>query len=274
VEISPIAADPQDRLLYTTTHVLVKQIDRFEREPLKFAVVDLARQKITKTADYPKDEDNLYALDANHRVSPDGKYLYEFRENILIFDTSNFKLVDKMKLAKPRAQGMEMVRARNLLGEKLGWTNYAEDEPGIMTAVFNAADPVVHRLIFGIARVDLSRRSFDFTPVGPATKAMAGLRVTADGKTGYTMVTEEGPPGNRRSEFWVFDMSTRKLTKRVECPGPTPFRFAISSSGKQLYIYGGPALEVYDAGTLQLQKIIDIDADITTDMVAVPPRKS
>jgi hypothetical protein len=261
-----LAADPQDRLLYTTTDVMVKQIDRFEREPTRFAVIDLAQQKITRSVDYPKEEENLSVLGAGHRVSPDGKYLYEFRDNVLIFDTSDFKLVDKIELANPRHPGMEMVRMQS--------TNYPVDDPGIMTAVFNASDPIVHRQVFGIARVDLNTRNFDFTPVGPAPKAMMGLRVTPDGKTGYTIVQDDGPPGNRRSEFWVFDMSTRKLIKKAEFPGRSTFNFTISSGGKQIYIWSGPSLEVYDASTLQLQKIIDVEADMTTDIVAVPPRKS
>jgi len=263
---SGIAADPQDRLLYTTVEVSIKQVDRFEREPVKFAVIDLAQRKITRTAEYPKEEENLLALFANHRISPDGKYLYEFRDNVLIFDTSDFKLVEKIELAKPRSPGMEMVGMTS--------TNLPVDPPGMMTAVFNASDPVVHRLIFGIARVDLSNRNFDFTAVGPATKGMSGLRVTPDGKTGYTVVTEDGPQGSRRSEFWVFDVPSRKLTRRVEFPARTTFHFTMSSSGKQLYVYSGPSLEIYDASTLQLQKIIDVEADTTTDIVAVPPRKS
>jgi len=266
VWLSGVGADPQDRLLYTTTNVSIKQIDRFEQEPVKFAVIDLAQQKIIRTADYPKDEESMRVLDASHRVSPDGKYLYEFRDNVLIFDTTDFKLVEKIELAQPRTPGMEMVRMEA--------TNFAVDQPGIMTALFNAADPVVHRMVFGIARVDLSRRDFDFTPVGPAAKGMVALRVTPDGKTGYTVVVDDGPPGNRRSEFWVFDMSTRKLAKRVEFAGRATFNFGMSSNGKQLYVYSGPALDVYDAATLQLQKVIDVNADMTTEIVAVPPRKS
>jgi hypothetical protein len=259
--------DPKDKLLYTTINAAVKQVDRFELEPTKFAVIDLAQQKITKTADYPKEEENLFTRFAGLRVSPDGKHLYQFRENVLIFDTADFKLEEKIELSKPQYPGMERVGV---------WANNdPADEPGIMQTVFNASDPAVHRRIFGIARVDLARRNFDFTPVGPATVGMTGLRVTPDHKTGYTVAFLDGNPGNLRCEFWVFDLTTRKLAKRVDFPARTRFDFSTSSNGKQIYIFGaGPTLEIYDVDTLQLQKTINLEADTTTNLVVVPAKKS
>ncbi len=37
-------------------------------------------------------------------------------------------------------------------------------EPGILVSLFNSSDPVVHKNIFGIARFDLAKRTFQFTP--------------------------------------------------------------------------------------------------------------
>jgi hypothetical protein len=127
--------------------------------------------------------------------------------------------------------------------------------------------------MFGIARVDLGRRNFDFTPVGPATMGMMDLRVTPDRKVGYTVAFTDSNPGNRRCEFWVFDMTTRKLTKKLEFPGRTRFDFSISSTGKQLYIFGaGPTIEIYDADTLQFQKTINLEADTTTGLIVMPKK--
>jgi len=267
VRFRNFTSDPPGKLLYTTINVAVKQVDRFELEPTKFAVIDLAQQKITKTVDYPKEEENLFTRFAGMRVSPDGKHLYHFRENVLIFDTTDFKLEEKIELAKPQYPGMERIGV---------WANNdPAEEPGIMQTVFNASDPVVHRSIFGIARVDLARRNFDFTPVGPSTVGMAGLRVTPDRKTGYTIAILDGNPGNLRCEFWVFDMTTRKLVKRIDFPARTRFDFSTSSSGKQIYIFtAGPTIEIFDAGTLQLEKTINLEADVTTNLLVVPAKKS
>src|SRR5437870_3848116 len=93
VRFSGFTSDPGDKLLYTTIQVAVKQVDRFEIEPQKLAVIDLAQRKIVKTAEYPKDEDSIFVIyRSGLRVSPDGKYLYQFGRNVLIFDTNDFKL--------------------------------------------------------------------------------------------------------------------------------------------------------------------------------------
>ncbi len=264
VRFSGFISDPQDQLLYTTIKVAVKQIDRFELEPSKLAVIDLAQKKIIRSAEFPKEENSTFRVyDRGIRVSPDGKSLFLFRENVLIFNTADFKLQDKIELSKPQDPGMERVG--------MGANNDPSDEPGMMTSVFNATDPVVHRPIFGIARVDLAKRAFDFTPVGPATQGMMGLHVSPDHKTGYTVALQENTPGNRRAEFWVFDMATRRLVNKMEFPGRTRFSFTISSNGNQLYIYGaGPTLEIFDAATLQLQKTIDVEADMTTQLIVMP----
>jgi hypothetical protein len=41
-----------------------------------------------------------------------------------------------------------------------------------------------------------------------------------------------------------------------------------------LYIYAaGYEIEVYDATTLKLRKTIDVNADITTEMIVLPARR-
>jgi hypothetical protein len=102
---------------------------------------------------------------------------------------------------------------------------------------------------------------------------MMGLHVTPDRKTGYT-VSFSGNGGNRRSEFWVFDLTTNQLARKQEFDGRARFNFGISSSGKDLYIYGaGYTVEVFDSAALKLRNTIDLNADITTGMVVLPPSR-
>ncbi len=129
--------------------------------------------------------------------------------------------------------------------------------------------------MFGIARLELATRKLDFTPIGPAVTGMTGLRLSPDRKTGYTVAFLGGNrvEPTRRTEFWVFDIATRKLTARQEFDSRSRFSFALSSDGKQLYIYGaGPTIEVYDAATFKPQRVITLDGDITTSMLVLRPR--
>lgn len=264
VNISGIAIDPTDKLLYAVTTVRRKLIDRFEIGKPQFSVIDLDQKKIVRTAEFPKDEQAI-GFRGQYRVSPDGKYLYQFSENILVFDTANFKLVEKIELSKPQYPGMETIFLQP--GDD------PHDDPGHLTTVFNTTDPVVHKAIFGIANFDLNERKFDFTPVGPAATGMMGLRLTPDRKTGYT-VAIQGVHGDRRCEFLVFDMNTKKILRQAEFAGRTRFTFSVSSDGKKLYIYGaGNTLEVFDAATLKPVTTLDVQADMTTPLLVVMPKK-
>ncbi len=255
------APDPQDRLLYTIFSVAVKKIDRFEIEKPKFGVIDLAEKKIVRAAELPKDEPRL-GQGAELRVTPDGKHLYAFGENVLIFDTSDFKLVEKIELSKPLYPGVATIG--------LGIRDEPMDDRNEVVGVFNSTDPIVRRRIFGIARFDLIKKTFDFTPLGPAAGGMGGLQVTPDGKTGYT-VAFQGEHGNRRSEFWVFDMESRNVARRLEFDGPINFNFTLSSNGRLIYIHGSaPFMEVYDAATLERRRVIDFHADKTTRLLILP----
>lgn len=259
--VSSIAPDPQDKLLYATIRTVIKQVDRFEVEKPKFAVVDLEQKKIVKTFDFPKEYDTPRGFIADYRVSPDGKLLYVFKEDILIFDLKDFKQIDKIELSKPLHPGHYPIR--------LGASDDPVQEPGVVTSVFNTVDPVVQRPIFGIARLDLSSRSVDYTPIGPATTAMTGLHLTPDRKTGYT-VASFGTGGNRRTEFWVFDIPARKLVNKVEFASRTRFSFALSSDGSQCYIYvAGPTIETYDTTTFKLKNVLTLEGDSTTQLLVV-----
>jgi DNA-binding beta-propeller fold protein YncE len=267
VRMRGFAPDPTDQLLYSTINAAVKKIDRFEIEKPKFAVIDLAQKKITKTFDFPKEHDTPFGFMAGYRVSPDGKLLYVFKEDVLIFDLKDFKQVDKIELSKPQHPGSFPVR--------IGGGDDPNEEPGVVTSVFNATDQVVRRPIFGIARLDLTTRHLDFTPIGPAVTGMTGFRLTPDRKTGYTVAfLGRGNEPTRRTEFWVFDIAARKLTKKHEFESRSRFSFTVSSDGKQLYIYGaGPTIEVYDAETFKLQRVMTFDGDMTTGMLVLRPRQ-
>ncbi len=264
VRLMGLAPDPTGTYLYGLATVISKQIDHYDIGPPEFIVIDLAAQKITRSVPCPKDEDSFGFRNAI-KLSPDGKLLYLFRENISVFDTSSFHLVKKVDLAKPQAPGIENV--------SFGLLDDPNELPGKVTSIFTASDPYVHRAVFGIGVIDLSNLSVDFSPVAPAAAAggILPLFLTPDRKVGYT-VAIDGDPGNRHCEFWAFDMQTRKLIRKREFGGRTRFYFGVSADGAKLFIYGaGYQIEVYDAQTFELRSDVEVPGDITTNMVVLPP---
>ncbi len=255
------AVDPDGKLFYTVTREIDKLPEHFEVARAKYTVIDLAQQKIIRTADMSREDELTNRL--AFEVSPDGKYLYQFGTKITILQTSDFKIVDQLDLAQPDFHGMENVH----LGGDLDLIS----QPGVHTSIFNSSDPIVHNRVFGLARLDLATRQVTYNPIGPAPSGMAGLQVTPDKKLAYTIVAN-GAFGNKRCEFWGFDLTTDRLTQKAEVPCRSRFSFGMSSDGKKLYIYGaGFEIEVYDTATLKLEKTWDLHTDVTYAGIAVLP---
>ena len=264
VSIAGLAVDPTGQLIYSNTTTAKKLIDRWEIGTPKLSVIDMKEHKIVKEVDIPladRSQASGSYRGGNYRVSPDGKFLYQFANAINIYDTSTLKKVQTIDLTKPSFPGMENITFAPEVDPN--------DSPDTLTGIFNTEDPVVHRQIFGIATFHLNERKFEFTPIGPATQGLSGTRYTPDHKRAYT-VAITGMHGDRHCEFWGIDIPGGKLSQRQEFACRPRFSFSTSSSGKDLLIYSaGFELEVYDAATMKLQRTLSLDADVTTSMVTV-----
>jgi hypothetical protein len=263
-----LVADPSGKYLYSVATTIIKQIDHYDVEPPKLIVIDLESQRITRSVDFPKDEAVLTLWPIQMKFSPDGKYWYMFLENILVFDSNTLQLVKKIDLADPHVAGIGNV----IFNPVEEWP--AEDpneEPGELTDVFMSSDPYVHRTVFGIAKIDLAKLSFDFTPVAPATTlSMAPLLLTRDHRVGYTIAID-GAPGNRRCEFWAFDMKTRRIINKKEFQGRNRFSFGLSADGTKILIYGaGYEIDVYDAKTFEFRSNVALPGDMTSNIIVMP----
>ena len=264
VSIAGMAVDPTGTLLYSNTTIANKLIDRWEIGLPKLSVIDLKQHKITKEVEIPASERSQAGggnRGGNYRVSPDGKFLYQFGLAINIYDTATLKKVQTIELTKPSFPGMENVTFAPEVDPN--------DDANTLTGIFNTEDPIVHRQVFGIAKFQLNERKFEFTPIGPSVQGVSNIRYTPDHKKAYA-VAISGTHGDRHCEFWGIDVPNVKLTQRQEFACRPRFSFATSSTGDALFIYSaGFELEVYDAPTMKLQKTISMDADITTPMVTV-----
>ena len=246
--------DPSGKYFYAVTTEMNKLKDRYEVGKPKYTVIDLGEQKIVKTVDLAREDENN-GRGGNFEISPDGKYLYQFRDKVVILSTDDFKVVDRIELAKSDFSDMENIGFGGLLD--------SISEPGQHISLFNSADPIVHNRVFGIARFDLTTRQVDFTPIGPSPQGMTGLHVTPDKKNAYTVITT-GNLGNKRCEFWAFDLGTNKIKQTAEVPCRSRFSFGMAGDGKKLYFYGaGFEIEVYDAATLKYERTWDLSNDIT-----------
>lgn len=261
LRIGGLTTDPSGKLLYAVGTAIDKKIDHYEVGEPKLMVIDLAAKKVTRAVEFGKD-DAFTSQRASMKVSPDGKLLYMFRQSIFVYDTSTLKLVKKIELSKTEAPETSSM--------SLSPVDDPNAAPGKVTGIFNTSDPYVHQRVFGIADVDLATQSYELTPIGPSATSIQPLLMSPDRKFGYT-VAVYGTNGNRVTEFWVFDMKTRKLLSKHEFVGRTRLNFGLTADGTKLLIYNaGFEIEVYDAKTLAMRSTIDLHGDTTSNLVVMP----
>ena len=253
VFIRSMIPDPLHRFLVMLTKTAEKKIDRFEISPPALIVYDLKEHKVSRTIPWPNNEEREFV---GIMMSPDGKLLYFFADDVLIYDTSEFKQVDKWELSRPVEEGL----ARFDFGPRD--TTY--EEPGFYSGIFQMQDPVQNRKIMGVARVNLNAKSLDFWPLGPARPV--GFSLAPDRKRAYGLLQEIG-----HYEFWTFDLEHHKLGTKAEFDGRPRMALRTSSNGKVLYIYqAGNTIDLYDASTYKYLRTITLDADMTTELIVMP----
>ncbi len=255
VRIRSIEPDPLHRFVILVTKAVTKQVDRFEIGPPELLQYDLASHTVVRKIPWPNGDERE---NASIQFSPDGKLMYMFSDqDVLIYETESFKQIDKWELSKPVEEGFGAV--------SFGQTDVMNDDPGFYTGLFTVADPVQHRRIMGVGRVNLSAKSVDFYTLGPATQV--SFTLAPGRKLAYGLFSEIG-----RYEFWKFDLEHKKLASHTEFTGRPRMALKTSSNGQVLYVYqAGNTIDLYDAATYKYISTITLNGDMTTDLFVFPP---
>ncbi len=253
VRIRTHEADPTNSYMILLIKAATKLQDHWEIAPSTLVQYDLKAHKVMRTIPWPKGEEREFA---NIKFSPDGKLMYMFGDDILVYETKDFKEVDKWEISRPIEDGFGRLN--------FGGLDDTNEDPGFFTGLFQIQDPVQHRRIMGVARVNLPQKSVDFYALGPAIGVNFAL---APGrKWGYGVHSEVG-----RYEFWSFDLAGRKLDRRQEFQGRPRMSLRVSSNGKVLYIYqAGNTIDLYEAATFKYMRTITLDTDTTTGLYVLP----
>jgi hypothetical protein len=256
VRVRSLEPDPRHRFLVMVTASATKLVDRFEIGTPALIQYDLSTHKVVRTIPWPNGEERQ---NANILFSPDGTLMYLFSDqDVLIYETNTFSQVDKWELSKPIEEGFGRL--------EFGSRDVLNDEPGFYTSLFNVSDPVQHRRLMGVGRVNLAAKSVDFYTLGPSTAL--SFTLAPGRKVAYGLFEEIG-----RYEFWKFDLEHRTFAGRTEFKGRPRMGLKTSSNGKVLYIFvAGNTIDLYDAETYQYLRTITLEGDMTTDLFVLPPK--
>ncbi len=259
VRISSVEPDPLQRYVIMITRTTTKLIDRFEFGPARLQQYDLKEHKITRTIPWP---DGQERDQANLLFSPDGKLLYFLANEVLIFETENFTQVDKWDMSNLE-EGLGQVSVS--LGG-FGGADNVNDPPGFFTTTMTVQDPVQHRRMMGIAKINLTAKTNEFYTIGPA--GSVSFTLAPDRKRGFGLESEIG-----RYQFWTFDLVKRQVVSRMEFAGRPRMSMKTSSNGQLLYVFtAGNTIDVYDASNYRSLRTISLAGDMTTTLFVVPPR--
>jgi hypothetical protein len=258
VRIRGVALDPLSRFVILLTRTATKLIDRWEIGPSTMLQYDLNTHSVIRTIPWPKGEEREFM---NVRFSPDGKLMYFFGEDILIYDTTDFREVDTWEISKPVEAGAGRL--------DFGSADDFYEERGFFTGLFYMQDPVQKRRLMGVGRVNLAAKEIDFYTLGPA-QPRTSFALAPDRKKAYGVLQDIG-----RYEFWTFDLVGRRVQSRTEFPGRPRMQLSVSTNGKLLYIWeAGNTIDLYDASSYKYLRTITLDADTTTRMFVIPAKAS
>lgn len=257
VRISSLEPDPTHRYAIMLTRTATKQTDRVEIGASTLQQYDLKEHKVTRTIPWPngQEQDN-----ANLMFSPDGKLLYLLGNEIRIFETENFTQVDQWELSNLEG-GLGQV---SMSFGGFGGLDTVNDESGYLTTTMTVEDPIQHRRMMGVARINLSKKDFEFYTLGPAVGVNFAL--APDRRRAYGLESSVG-----RYQFWTFDVERRRVVSRAEFEGRPRMSLKTSSNGQLLYIYNaGDTIDIYEGSSYKYLRTITLPGDVTTQFYVVP----
>jgi len=254
VRLAGIGLDPQERFAVLLIKTTTRKPDRFEIGKATLVRYDLKTHTVTDTIPWPKNQEREFA---GFQFSPDGKYMYLFGDDILVYETTKFTVVDQWKLSQPLQEGMGRFG--------FGFPESMFEEPGYYTGLFRMTDPVQNRRIMGVARVNLGAKSVDFFALGPDEPV--GFTLAPDRKKAYGLKQRVG-----QYEFWTFDLEGRRVAGRQPFKGRPRMQLLTSTNGQLLYITGaGSTIDIYEAATFRFLRTVTLDSDMI-DVLLVPAR--
>jgi hypothetical protein len=255
------AVDPQHRIMTLVTRTTTKLVDRFEIGAPTFIQYDLRDHKVIRTLPWSIDPEPAY-FSLVIRYSPDGKLLYVFSDEVLILDATSLQQLASWDLSLSNEPALGRF--------DLGSLDDTNDDPAWFSALFTLKDPVHHRPLLVVGRVNLDQRSLDFFPLGPAAEqGQVSFALGADRQHAYALVQGIG-----HYELWTIDLASKRRQSKVEFKGRPRMAITTSSNGKIIYLHtAGNTIDLYEADGFKYLRTITLDGDMPYNTFhVVPPR--
>ena len=244
--IRSFAVDPQETYALILGKTRIKHLDRFEIGPSIILRYDLRRHEVMDTIPWPGGHERERA---SFMFSPDGSLVYFSAEDMIVLESENFTEVDRWEISQELEPGLGQVRPSFA-------ASYFE-EPGFFTGLVRVTDPINHRRMIGIARVDLAEKDMEFYTLGPNVP-VGGFTLAPGGRKAWALYSEVG-----RYEFWAIDLEERRVTHREIIEGRPRMGLTSSTNGELLYVHeAGNTIDIYDSETYEYLETVDVGGDM------------
>ena len=244
--IQSFAVDPQETYALILGKTRIKHLDRFEIGPSIIIRYDLRRHEVMDTIPWPGGHERERA---SFMFSPDGSLVYFSAEDMIVLESENFTEVDRWEISQELEPGLGQVRP--------SFTASYFEEPGFFTGLVRITDPINHRRMIGIARVDLAEKDLEFYTLGPNVP-VDRFTLAPGGRKAWALYSEVG-----RYEFWAIDLEERRVTHREIIEGRPRMGLTASTNGELLYVHvAGNTIDIYDSETYEYLETVDVGGDM------------
>ena len=244
--IRGFAVNPQETYALILGKTRIKHVDRFEIGPSIIIRYDLREHEVMDTIPWPGGHERE---NASFMFSPDGSLVYFSAEDMIVLESENFTEVDRWEISQELEPGLGQVRP--------SFTASYFEEPGFFTGLVRITDPINHRHMIGIARVDLAEKDMEFYTLGPNVP-VGRFTLAPGGSKAWALYSEVG-----RYEFWAIDLEERRVTHREIIEGRPRMGLTASTNGELLYVHvAGNTIDVYDSETYEHLETVDVGGDM------------
>ena len=244
--IQSFAIDPQETYALILGKTRTKHVDRFEIGPSIIIRYDLRKHEVMDTIPWPGGHERERA---SFMFSPDGSLVYFSAEDMIVLESENFTEVDRWEISQELEPGLGRVRP--------SFTASYFEEPGFFTGLVRITDPINHRRMIGIARVDLAQKNMELHTLGPNVP-VGRFTLAPGGRKAWALYSEIG-----RYEFWAIDLEERRVTHREIFEGRPRMGLAVSTNGELLYVHvAGNTIDIYDSETYEYLETVDVGGDM------------
>jgi hypothetical protein len=246
VNIFGIALDRKGTRLFAHIRPVKELLDEYIALPPEIWSVDLSTHEKKKLMDAPTSVVGLFTLADPNRLVAWGTDIY-------VIDIAKREVIE----THPMRTGLPPDQAPM---DTLPFFNQYE-QSGIVSMPYFATNPMTHKMVLGLANLDLDTGKFDMFELGPPIPLYSSV-VSPDRKRAYLVM----------NNLVEVDLTQRKITQ-VRDTERTTYVVNLTRNGKKLYLpSAGPFVDVYDTGTLKILHRIDLPGDPSSSQLrALPP---